>query len=90
MSEACTVILQDRSYCVDGRFAGVIRQAVQSGASSVDIETPCACGTTGNNEKMRLKLADIVNVIHHGAQPLEEPLRGDIGQRGNVIMMRPR
>ena len=90
MTDACTVILQDRSYCVDGRFAAVIRHAVQSGALSVDIEAPCPCGaTSGHQKKMNLALADIVNVIHHGARPFEDT-EPQIRHHDNVIVMRRR
>lgn len=83
MSDACTVIMQDRSYCLDGRYAGVIREATFAGATEVWVEVRCQCGSE-HVECLQLTLADIVNVVHHGAAPRSDRPMPDLG---NVIAL---
>ena len=66
-----SIIMQDRSYCVDGRYAQIIRDATHAGDKEMIVEVPCICGT--GKKQVNIILADVVSTLHHGAR-----LRSDL------------
>jgi hypothetical protein len=87
MSDHLTVILHDRSICVDRRYALMIREAQARRVSFLPIEVFCSLHPDAPAEPMTLDVRNVVDIVEHDAEP---PGSAIAGPERKIVAFRPR
>jgi len=83
-----TIILSDRSYCVHGRYAALIRAAYRRGDRTIDVEVPCQHHPETVVSSITVVMAAIVSIIHHSAMPTWEETDAEVAERKVIAFPR--